>query len=63
MNIFESGSNNVTINQTAFQLKGDMAYHCEHQTEVKGEDGVTAVFDHVKLSIFRTEASGNQGKT
>jgi len=54
------GSRTAKINQTAFQLKGDMAYHCEHQTEVKDESGATAAFDHVKLSIFRTETSGNQ---
>lgn len=55
------GTESVRINQTAFKLSGDKFYSCEHSTEVSGNN-VTAIFDHVKLSVFRTEASGNEGK-
>lgn len=51
----------MKINQTAFKLSGDKFYSCDASTEVSGNN-VTAVFDHVKLSVFRTESSGNEGK-
>lgn len=56
-----SGTENVIINQTAFKLSGDKFYSCDSATKVTGNN-VTAVFDHVKLSVFRSETSGNEGE-